>query len=555
MDINELNKMSLIAQFNKLTSQTNFMGAEDVSFAGLLEKNVADVSFSASEGKNVSKQDVPSKHTNDDKEEKISSSNNKEKIEKKERPEDKKESQKTEREDKSVKEDGAPEVEDEVKKEKEDTSSENVNAFAVNPFAQEAENVAPVDTDAFSEVENIEAVSSELLNDILSGKVQVINEQGEVLPLTELSYENLSKQNSLQIINPETGEKVQLTGFQLAQEMLSFEQKTFAEELVPQMDSELASAQSVQSAQIGKLGMKTMDQTMAEAVENADVFEEIGDEGVSVEELPVEKSVKVEVSVKEEDFSFRDKQSLLKDSISLQAVEEDVDASNITTSTASAMPKTTSNNTANMAVVQQNMVQMADDNKATTQNIAVAEAKQISSVNAGSQTVMSGAEFVASARAEQAGKNNQTSLNDVYKGMSKEVVEQVKVNITKSAVKGVDTIEVRLKPEELGHIEIKMQIKNGKLQAHIISSRPETMEALQRDAQVLEQAFNDAGFQTDSNSLSFSFRNEGNQAQEQNNQLRSFIGKVFEQEANIDEAMTEIANQNWSAENGLNIRV
>lgn len=552
MDINELNKMSLIAQFNKLTSQTNFMGAEDVSFAGLLEKNVTDVSFSAAKEKNVSKQESSPGYTNDDKEEKISSSNNnKEKVEKKDRSEDKKESQKVEK-----KEDNNSKADDEVEEEKKDTSSKNINALVVNPLAQEVENVTTVDADALSEVENIEAVSSELLNDILSGKAQVVNEQGEVLPLTELSYENLSKQNSLQIINPETGEKVQLTGFQLAQEMLSFEQKTFAEELVSQADTELVSAQSVQSAQIDKFGMKSKDKTATELFENTNTFDEIENAGVSVEELPIDKSVKVEVSVKEEDFSFTDKQSLLKDSISLQTVEEDVDASNMTTtSTASAMPKTTSNNTVNMAVVQQNMAQIADDNKATTQNIAVAEAKQISSVNAGSQTVMSGAEFVASARAEQAGKNNQTSLNDVYKGMSKEAVEQVKVNITKSAVKGVDTIEVRLKPEELGHIEIKMQIKNGKLQAHIISSRPETMEALQRDAQVLEQAFNDAGFQTDNNSLSFSFRNEGNQAQEQNNQLRSFIGKVFEQEANVDEAMTEIANQNWSVENGLNIRV
>ena len=66
-----------------------------------------------------------------------------------------------------------------------------------------------------------------------------------------------------------------------------------------------------------------------------------------------------------------------------------------------------------------------------------------------------------------------TSFKDVYKGMSKEVIDQVKVNITKSAVKGVDKVEIQLKPEDLGHIEVKMQIgKDGKLQAHIIASRP-----------------------------------------------------------------------------------
>ena len=81
------------------------------------------------------------------------------------------------------------------------------------------------------------------------------------------------------------------------------------------------------------------------------------------------------------------------------------------------------------------------------------------------------------------------------KGMSREVVEQVKVNITKSAVKGVDKIDVTLKPEDLGHIEIKMQIsKDGKLQAHIISSRPETMEVLQKDMHVLQKALKTNNF-------------------------------------------------------------
>ena len=37
MEVNELNKMNVVAQFNKLISQTNFMGADGESFAGILE--------------------------------------------------------------------------------------------------------------------------------------------------------------------------------------------------------------------------------------------------------------------------------------------------------------------------------------------------------------------------------------------------------------------------------------------------------------------------------------------------------------------------------------
>ena len=142
--------------------------------------------------------------------------------------------------------------------------------------------------------------------------------------------------------------------------------------------------------------------------------------------------------------------------------------------------------------------------------------------------------------------------------MSKEVVEQVKVNITKSAVKGIDKIDISLKPEDLGHIEVKMQIgKDGKLQAHIISTRPETMEALQKEMQTLEKAFNDAGFQTDEGSLSFSFRdgNQANQNQERENGLRNFIGDIFEKEASNDLLPEAFQNQTWDGTTGLNIRV
>ena len=103
-----------------------------------------------------------------------------------------------------------------------------------------------------------------------------------------------------------------------------------------------------------------------------------------------------------------------------------------------------------------------------------------------------------------------------------------------------------------------MQIgKDGKLQAHIIASRPETAEILQKDMAGLQKAFNEAGFQTDEGSLSFSFRNEGqsNQEQERNN-LRNFIGQALEQETVMDMAGNDTSyNGNWNGASGLNIRV
>ena len=64
--------------------------------------------------------------------------------------------------------------------------------------------------------------------------------------------------------------------------------------------------------------------------------------------------------------------------------------------------------------------------------------------------------------------------------------------------------------------------------------------------------------QTDENSLNFSCRNDGQQAgqnQGRENPLRDFIGEVFETEANGELLVADAANQNWSAEKGLNIKV
>ena len=158
-------------------------------------------------------------------------------------------------------------------------------------------------------------------------------------------------------------------------------------------------------------------------------------------------------------------------------------------------------------------------------------------------------------KSETFAKLNETASRDAFKGMGKEVVEQIKVNITKSAVKGIDTIDIQLKPEDLGKIQIKMHIaKDGKLHADIISSRPETMDMLQKDVSSLAKAFSDAGYDTDSRSFSFSFQNE-NQAREQQKDdsgLLKFIGDTLEQEA---ESMAGNDNLGYDPILGLNIRV
>lgn len=146
--------------------------------------------------------------------------------------------------------------------------------------------------------------------------------------------------------------------------------------------------------------------------------------------------------------------------------------------------------------------------------------------------------------------NNDNSL----RGMSKEVIEQIKVNITKSAVKGVDTIDIQLKPEDLGKVQVRMYIsKDGRLHADIIASRAETADLLQREVSSLSKSFQDAGYNTDEQSFNFSSQNE-NQAQRQNDehQFHQFIGETLEQETEPAQANDNLI---YDPKVGLNIRV
>ena len=291
------------------------------------------------------------------------------------------------------------------------------------------------------------------------------------------------------------------------------------------------------------------------------------------EVLPDDVKAKVAVDVKEEKIAYTASSSdLIKDKLTLEeALQAVADASqdvNQTTlsDTESQISSTNSQSNVNsevkttanaMPAAAQAVVAAVENTEAVTSSATISSVSEIGSASMAHTATAAAAnssEFVNQARAENA-KTADTSFRDVLKGMEKEVVEQVKVNITKSAVKGVDKINIQLKPEDLGHIEVKMQIsKDGKLQAHIIASRPETLEVLQKEIQNLERAFNEAGFQTDADSLSFSFQG-GNQAgQESNSELRSFIGNIFEHEAQEEIAGNDNL-QNWTPAQGLNIRV
>lgn len=393
---------------------------------------------------------------------------------------------------------------------------------------------------------------------------------------TEISLDALALMGTVTVVNPATGETFQTTGAELAAQLADAgvqsvsvlpgeEGQPLAAPVVenaPEADAFQNIVAAMKKTQAENAPVVDADAVAADAASDQDILaQQAAKLGEAVGE---DRKVKVEVSVKEEKIADAVDGGLVKNAKlsdeTMSAVVESKDA-------VKSNPLTEVKTPAQQAAVQNQIREMPLTMTAgAVSNAAAAAADDTAAVavstETGSVTLAHagtvGGEMLANAKASAANDSSSTSFRDVYKGMGKEVVDQIKVNITKSAVKGVDKIEIQLKPEDLGHIEVKMQIgKDGKLQAHIVASRPETAEILQKEIGNLQKAFNEAGFQTDEGSLSFSFRDDGQAGQNQErNNLRNFIGDVLEQETAMDAAVGDLfAGTAWDGKNGLNIRV
>lgn len=393
---------------------------------------------------------------------------------------------------------------------------------------------------------------------------------------TEISLDALALMGTVTVVNPATGETFQTTGAELAAQLADAGVQSVSVlpgeegqplvapvvENAPEADAFQNIVAAMKKTQAENAPVVDADAVAADAASDQDILaQQAAKLGEAVGE---DRKVKVEVSVKEEKIADAVDGGLVKNAKlsdeTLSAVVESKDA-------VKGNPLTEVKTPAQQAAAQNQIREMPLTMTAgAVSNAAAAAADDMAAVavstEAGSVTLAHagtvGGEMLANAKASAANDSSSTSFRDVYKGMGKEVVDQIKVNITKSAVKGVDKIEIQLKPEDLGHIEVKMQIgKDGKLQAHIVASRPETAEILQKEIGNLQKAFNEAGFQTDEGSLSFSFRDDGQAGQNQErNNLRNFIGDVLEQETAMDAAVGDLfAGTAWDGKNGLNIRV
>jgi chemotaxis protein MotD len=85
----------------------------------------------------------------------------------------------------------------------------------------------------------------------------------------------------------------------------------------------------------------------------------------------------------------------------------------------------------------------------------------------------------------------------------------VGIEIAARAQSGGNRFEIRLDPPELGRIDVRLDVdRDGHVTSRLVVDRPETLDALRRDAPDLERALQQAGLKTSDNGLQFSLRDQ-----------------------------------------------
>lgn len=97
--------------------------------------------------------------------------------------------------------------------------------------------------------------------------------------------------------------------------------------------------------------------------------------------------------------------------------------------------------------------------------------------------------------------------------------DQVKVGIKQAIRAGVDRVMITLEPEELGRVEVKIDIhKNGANHIVFTADNRFALDAIQRDAKQLEQALHNSGLGTESNTMEFNLSQRRESQDERNEQ-------------------------------------
>ena len=133
------------------------------------------------------------------------------------------------------------------------------------------------------------------------------------------------------------------------------------------------------------------------------------------------------------------------------------------------------------------------------------------------------------------------------------------IEIGLRAMDGLQRFEIRLDPDDLGRIDVRLDIAgDGGVKAHLTVDRVETLALLQRDARTLERAFEQAGLNTGNDGLQFSLGSDRSQGgrQQQDEAGRRDTGLNGPDTNETAARDIAAALRSWGSPNGgLDIRI
>ena len=134
----------------------------------------------------------------------------------------------------------------------------------------------------------------------------------------------------------------------------------------------------------------------------------------------------------------------------------------------------------------------------------------------GANTSGDGNATQANANANQAQSSHQAQQaqktapqHQPHQAAKNKVVDQVTVQINKAIKAGADKINIRLYPQHLGRVEVRLEVAHdGRTIATVTADKPETLEMLRRDSDQLSKALQDAGLDMQSGDLNYNLKGQ-----------------------------------------------
>ncbi|MBT4890264.1 MAG: hypothetical protein HON65_12000 [Rhodospirillales bacterium] len=271
---------------------------------------------------------------------------------------------------------------------------------------------------------------------------------------------------------------------------------------------------------VSRLGVEATPKDITQAAKTMDVPLSEQQAKMLSDSLKLNRPVNINVNVNKsaEAAVSQTTQSLTSNAIAAQAMETgSVIQKGNSAASLSALAAQTAGNSGEAQGMTHGQAQAANQLANTNANVSADQgiAKAVSQVtSSGPQNSVDGPSATTqpgSTQTQQSAnmaKAQQTQTSQAPE-QNRPLSHQISVNITKAIASGMDKITVQLRPDNLGRVEVKLEVgSNGKVSATIIADRPETIELLRNDSRNLEKALQDAGLDANANDLNFSLRDQ-----------------------------------------------